>query len=89
MVEDLIAADAGAPGTPEREAPVPPLLTALELVVLQLLVVGYTPAVIAGLLDLEQHQVSEAAMRSAAQMGATDWRGAAAGLIRRGVLSAP
>ena len=89
MVEDPIEADARAPGTPGREAPVPPLLTARELVVLQLLVAGYTPASIAALLELEQHQVIEAAAGSAARMQAADWRAAAAGLIRRGVLSAP
>ena len=74
-----------APGRPlYAEA----LLNASELLVLQLLALGYTPAQVALLLGVEADAVSRAADGAAARLGAPDWREAAAALVRRGVVHA-
>ena len=59
----------------------------MELLVLQLLVLGYTPRQIAPLVNLDQREIGRIAQEVATRFGATEWRAAAMALVRRGVLS--
>ena len=63
------------------------MLTATELLVLQLLTLGYAPKQIAPLVDVEPHDIGRIAQDAAARCGTAEWREAAAALVRRGMLS--
>jgi len=56
--------------------------------VLQLLALGYVPAQVASLLEMQEHEVVDAAVSAARRVGAADWRGAAVAAARRGLISA-
>jgi DNA-binding NarL/FixJ family response regulator len=63
-------------------------LTAVELLVLQLLALGYVPAQVASLLEMQEREVVDAAVSVARRVGTADWRRAAAAAARRGLINA-
>ena len=63
------------------------LLSGEELLVLQLLALGYEPSQIASLLGVRESGVVRCAAGAAGRVGATDWRGAVVRVAQRGLIS--
>ena len=91
VIEDPVAreerADTDTDASERREGEALTLLTATELLVLQLFLLGYSASQIAALLAVDDHAVRETATSAAAHAGAADWHSAAVHLQRRGLLA--